>query len=643
MLDIIRRNSQSWAVKLIFAVIIAVFVFWGANSINTDPEQVLAKVNGEAIPRNDLIRLVNLELQNIRQNTPDMPALNETERENLAARIFRSMIVRVLLRQEAQRLGVAVSDTELSAYVSSLPLFQDAAGKFDEGVYRRTLELMGMTPGIYEEMAAEDVLMEKMQSYIASASRIGAAEARRSFDFELERRKVEYLAFPHSAYTDAVLPGEAELITFYSENSSRWMTPARVSLEYVLFDPSTLADLTPVSEEEARSYHEAKKAAFTLPLSMHTRHILIRLPLALETTENEVREAREKAENVLKELRSGKKFEDLARRYSEDPQTSENGGDLGWSEKGQLDPAYEEAALALKPGEVSAPARTYNGFHLIQLVELKPERTRGFEEAKEEILNLLREDAAFENLAPTMSRVEDELIAGSSLEDIAAAYKLEVRKSGLLEPAALTAELKLPPAALDGIPGMQAGETMPSPIESSGGFMVIRLKEYIPSSVPDMESIKPQISAAFKENAAVGLALEEAEKTLRRIREAGGDVPAELAPKLASGEASRFAGVIQIGRSEDLTGAIYLASNGEWLPQAYTVDGNAVLVRVKEALPADESSWDAVGAAYTEGLNNLRREILFSLFLARLQRQADIDIKSSYLLYPPQALRQPEL
>ena len=143
--------------------------------------------------------------------------------------------------------------------------------------------------------------------------------------------------------------------------------------------------LTP-SEEELRAYYERYRLRYYTPELVHVRHILIRVPS--DADPERVERARQRAEELLERLREGESFEELARRYSEDELSAPQGGDYGWIQRG--DPtgeAFVELAFSLqKPGEIGGPVRTERGFHLIQLVERRPEQGETFQEVADRVL-----------------------------------------------------------------------------------------------------------------------------------------------------------------------------------------------------------------------------------------------------------------
>ena len=398
-----------------------------------------------------------------------------------------------------------------------------------------------------------------------------------------------------------------------------------------------------MGEDDALAYYKERQDSFVSPAAYRTRHILIRLPLSLDTTEEDLRQARQKAEKALAEIKAGAKFEAVARKYSEDELSRDKGGDLGWLEAGRADPAYE-AALAVLPGLgetgkksarlLDEPVRTYNGFHVIELLDYKAPSPRPFEEVRDGILAQLREDAAYAAMPDALAAAEDAVITGKSLEEFAGEYRGELRRSGLLELAGIASLLDLADGALNGLERMKTGDAFTAVINADKGFALLRLREYVPAGVPEFEALRPKVLEAFKLEEAAKLAGTAAAEALKLIQEGEGKVPPALAGKILKAEANRFTGVINLGLAPpEFTQAIYLAQPGEWLDRPYALDERTVLVRVKSVLPVVEKDWAQVGAAYTDGLNNLRKSEAFSLFLGRLQKQSKIELKQDYLLF----------
>jgi peptidyl-prolyl cis-trans isomerase C len=158
---------------------------------------------------------------------------------------------------------------------------------------------------------------------------------------------------------------------------------------------SEIAKKITISEEEARGYYNENSDSFVQPEQVRARHILIAVDDMKD--EKKKKEAMKKIKEIQKKLKKGEEFEDLAKEYSQGP-SSERGGDLGYFGRGQMVKPFEEAAFALEPGEVSDVVETDFGYHLIKLIDKKPERKIPFSEVKERIEKYLGDVRIYEQV-----------------------------------------------------------------------------------------------------------------------------------------------------------------------------------------------------------------------------------------------------
>ena len=143
-----------------------------------------------------------------------------------------------------------------------------------------------------------------------------------------------------------------------------------------------------VSDKETRAYYDANQAAFKQPEQVKASHILIKV--GPQADEPQKAAARKKIEEIQQKVQKGDDFAALAKEFSEGP-SSAKGGDLGYFRKGQMMKPFEDAAFALKPGEVSDIVETSFGYHLIKLADKKPESTIAYEDIKAKIQEYLKQ------------------------------------------------------------------------------------------------------------------------------------------------------------------------------------------------------------------------------------------------------------
>ncbi|MGQ9602480.1 MAG: peptidylprolyl isomerase [Candidatus Bipolaricaulia bacterium] len=240
----------------------------------------------------------------------------------LKAGVLQDLIRRALLDQEAKRRGITVSKAEYEAALT-------------KEVERQLSAILS-----YYQMS-EDELRDRL-----------AEQGRTIDDFKKDIRK-------------QLEQHKDELVKQLQDEKLR----------------ATVVTALSPSDEELRNYFEENKPEFAKPEMVRARHILVKV--AQDAPEAEVAKARARIEEIKKELAAGANFAELARKYSEDEGTAQKGGDLGWFQRGQMVKEFEEAAFALKVGEVSEIVRSQYGFHIIKLEDRKPATT--FEEVKDQV------------------------------------------------------------------------------------------------------------------------------------------------------------------------------------------------------------------------------------------------------------------
>ncbi len=154
-------------------------------------------------------------------------------------------------------------------------------------------------------------------------------------------------------------------------------------VRYTLVDVNQMRQSVQVSDDMLKQQYMANIQQYQVPNRVHVQHILFMT--VGKTTDAEVEEIKKKAEDVLKQVKKGGKFEDLAKEYSEDPGSKDKGGDLSWITQGQTVPEFEKTAFSLSPGQVSDLVKTQYGFHIIKVLEKETAHTKPFEEVKDSL------------------------------------------------------------------------------------------------------------------------------------------------------------------------------------------------------------------------------------------------------------------
>src|SRR5262249_23787023 len=195
----------------------------------------------------------------------------------------------------------------------------------------------------------------------------------------------------------SIHPSDSELKTFYERNKARYANsiPEKRKIKYVVVDTARIENQMQVSHDELAAYYDQRRDEYRVPEQVNIRQILIKIPLPGpdgKVDPKGTEEAQQKAGDVLKQLKAGAKFEDLAKKYSEDP-SGKNGGSVGWVKQGEFPvPEVDKAAFSLAKGATSDVINAGYAFVILRVDDKQSARAKPLDEVKAEIEPLLKKE-----------------------------------------------------------------------------------------------------------------------------------------------------------------------------------------------------------------------------------------------------------
>ena len=266
------------------------------------------------------------------------------------------LIEQRLLMQEVERLNFRVTDEEVIRTIQNISSFQ-TNGVFDRRLYTTVLNYNRMTPEGFEAAQKQQMLMEKLRTYLFSNFQVSENELKEYYEWKNAAVSIDYALFDPETFQKLELTDKA-LETYFNDHKETYMTDPLLKVEYLRFDPQDYRDEIQISAEDVEAYYFDNKKKFATPKTVEARHILFRVDA--EAPQEAVDAARAKAEDVLKMVRKGVDFASLAKQYSEGP-SKEDGGQLGAFKKEDMVAPFSEKAFSMQPGDVSEPVRTQFG------------------------------------------------------------------------------------------------------------------------------------------------------------------------------------------------------------------------------------------------------------------------------------------
>ncbi|MFO7596951.1 MAG: SurA N-terminal domain-containing protein, partial [Desulfocurvibacter africanus] len=200
MLDPIRQNARSWGVKIVFGIIIIVFVFWGVGSFRNQNGTVVGYVNDTPVNVTEYRQALERATEQLRSRFPDLDA-EMLKQLGLRRQVFSQIVDSELVRQKAKDTGMVVSDEEVREIIKSTPAFQGDRGGFDYELYRRLLRANGLTEAGYEAGMRTELLLDKMRQVATLPAKASEQEARDHFAFARDTAVVRYAIFPLEDFT----------------------------------------------------------------------------------------------------------------------------------------------------------------------------------------------------------------------------------------------------------------------------------------------------------------------------------------------------------------------------------------------------------------------------------------------------------
>lgn len=368
MLDNIRAVAQGWVGKLLLALITIPFALFGIESYLTSAgsNAAVADVNGEEIS----IQTYDNALKNMRdrlqmQGKVDPAQLDSPE---VKAMVLNQLIHQQLLAKEIKEARFAISDAQLSTYITGMPEFQKE-GKFSQELYDQLLASNQLTPKRFEASMRQDLLAQQAQDGIAKLGFLPNARLNQALTQANQKRVVTIAEIKAKDFLSQVNVDSKEVKTYYDSHKDKLIVPEKVKIEFVLLSAASLIASMKVDDAEIKKYYEENVAKYQGDEQRRASHILIGFgPTA---TPAQKAEAKATAESILADVKKNpKQFESLAVQHSQDPGSASKGGDLGLFGRGAMVKPFEEAAFGMKVDQISDLVESEFGYHIIKVTEV---------------------------------------------------------------------------------------------------------------------------------------------------------------------------------------------------------------------------------------------------------------------------------
>src|SRR5215475_8371015 len=509
MLDFMRRRHASlkwiWIILIVVmgAGLIIMYIPFGEGSSVSITNDV-ASIGHDSISAREFQTAYRNYVERMRgQVNPEMLKAFRFDRQ-----IMEALVTRHVITEEAKRLGFTATTSEIEQRVLEIPVFRENGTFIGADRYKAILAQNSLTPEEYESTVANDILADKLRSFITAAVNVSEKDAEEEYRRRNEKAKLEYFVIDASKLHDKVSVSDQEQRDYYEKNKTKYTVPEKRKAKYIFVESLKLRADIKITDDELRQYYDQHKNEYTLPERVKAQHILFKTQ---GKTPEEVAKIKEKAQDVLQKAKSKPEdFAALAKQYSEDA-TAANGGDLGDFGRGQMVPEFERAAFSLGVGAVSDLVQSQFGFHIIKVNSKQEQRERSFDELKGAIRPIVETRKAEQKGSDLAQQIAVDLVNNKNLEAVAAKYNAQIKETPLVEQGAPIEELGNANELERKMFTMSKGE-IGTAVQVDRGFVVPQLIDIAPSHPASFEEAQQKVAEDAKNDKAKQLAADKAKQ-----------------------------------------------------------------------------------------------------------------------------------
>ena len=504
-------------------------------------------------------------------------------------------------------------------------------GRLDMERYKQLAANQGLTTAGFEAQVRRDLTLRQVEGGVGATAFAPARLANVALNAFFERRELQIANFSPAEYRAQVNPSDAEIDAYYQAHQNQFQAPESATVEYVVLDLDSVKKGISVNEADLKAYYEQNAARLSGKEERRASHILINAPKTMAAAERQ--KAKEKALALLEQARKAPNtFAELAKKNSQDTGSAANGGDLDFFARGAMVKPFEDAAFALKKGEISDLVESDFGYHIIKLVDIRAPKQKSYEELRPGIEADLRNQQAQRKFAEVAELFTNAVYEQSdSLKPVADKLKLEVHSASnvqrkplpgvvpvLANPKVLTALFS--PETIEKKRNTEALEVAPNQLVSA------RMAQYTPARVLPLAEVRANVKERLIATQATALAMKDGQ--------------AKLDAWKAKPDAAKLAAAVVVSRdqAQGVSSAILMAvlhADTSKLPTWVGVDLGAqgyAVVRVNKVLERNPPAAEAAQqerAQYAKWLAAAENAAYLDLLKTRYKAQIKVQKPST--------------
>ncbi len=615
----------------VFMVITLVPGFGSSNYFGggTPARGVIATIDGSDV--------TTLEVQKVARRMIEQQFQRNPGQASMLMPFFASQAAQQLINEkvitgEARRLGLRATDDDVRDEIQHgqyAPAFFPNGKFVGQDVYEQRLAQSNVTVDEFENGVKDQILFDKIRSLVAGSATVTEAEIRDTFKKENTKVKFDYAVLKKEDILKGLHPADAELKAYYDQNKAKYNNsiPEKRKISYLLVDKAKVQGQVQVTQPELQAYYGEHQDEYRMPEQVNVRHILIKTPLPGpdgKIDQKAVDAARQKAQDLLSQVKTGGDFAGLAKKYSQDSASAKDGGSLGWIQHGRFgSPDEDKVVFALAKGGTSDVIATGSGFDIVRVDDKQDAHLKPLSEVKAEIELILKQQKSAQVAEGQANALVSQARTGG-LDKAAATKGLPVVTTDFISRTDTLPGIGTAPQFMDAVFNA-AEKSPPDEAETPQGFVIYQLLAIQPPATPAFEDIRNRVETEFKNDRAATLL---AQKTRELSDRAKADHDLKKAAKELGAAMKTSDFVLPDGQVPDIgsmTGQASVAFTlkpGEISGPIESANSGVVLSLLERQEPT-EQDFAAKRDEIRNGLLQQRQSELFGLFVENVRQQME--------------------
>jgi peptidyl-prolyl cis-trans isomerase D len=632
MLDQMRRHRGwlKWSLGLVVLAFVIFYIpdFLRGNAAGLGLGDTVATVQGRDITAGEFRRSYDAQLQAYRNAYGGNVSEQLLKQLGIDQQILQQLVDQQAALAEADRLGIKASDEEVRQRIFSAPAFQENGAFIGEQRYQQLLRAQRppLTAAEFERSVRDELVLDKLRAVLTDWLSTTDKELEAEYRLRNDKVKLAVVTLIADSFRPEATASDAEVAAYFNAHQTDFKIPEKRKVRYLLVDADAIRAKTTVPEANIERAYNEGIAQYSTPEQVRASHILLRT----EGKDDAV--VKGKAEDVLKQAKSGADFAALAKKYSEDEGSAKNGGDLDYFGKGKMVPEFDQVVFTMQPGEVSPLVKTQFGYHIIKLVDKKPAATRTLAEVRQQILDQLAYETAHAQAADLAQAIASEVSKPADLDKAAKAHGLTVQESGLFARDESIVSLGSSPEAVSRAFEMKVGEVS-GPLQGARGFAFETVVAIQPPAMPKLDDVKDRVRDEVIKQKARDLSRQKAAALVAKLKGAADfDKAAKAAgvdPKTTE-LVSRDAPIPDLGIAPEAMDTAFRLPVGA-VSDPITTDTGTVVFKVLDKKEVTPTEWAANVDRFREEQIAEKRNRFFSAYMMKAKQGMKIGINREAL------------